>query len=243
MKPRMNFYQAGARHHEGDDGAGKPAGERPRAVADGAGQDPRLADQRLRLLHRHAHAGRPQAGETEQRLYLLDAWRESPLYTDRERAALAWTEAVTLVCRDPRARRRLRGGPRAFLGSRDRQADLLIATINAWNRLAISFRAITAGEGQRRDRGLIKSRWRARNRYRFRAGGWSSAPVCRWPPACRRWSPRPGRSRRAGDECLLRLQGFVDRDARSSTRSWRSSASFTTALRVQPGKISLPFDG
>src|SRR4029077_11311427 len=37
------------------------------------------------------------AGETEQRLYLLDAWREAPFYTDRERAALAWTEAVTLV--------------------------------------------------------------------------------------------------------------------------------------------------
>jgi AhpD family alkylhydroperoxidase len=36
-------------------------------------------------------------GETEQRLYLLDAWRESPVYTDRERAALAWTEAVTLI--------------------------------------------------------------------------------------------------------------------------------------------------
>jgi len=37
------------------------------------------------------------AGETEQRLYALDAWRETPFYTDRERAALAWTEAVTLV--------------------------------------------------------------------------------------------------------------------------------------------------
>ena len=38
-----------------------------------------------------------KAGETEQRLYLLNAWRESPLYTDRERAALAWTEALTLI--------------------------------------------------------------------------------------------------------------------------------------------------
>src|SRR5262245_31638391 len=38
-----------------------------------------------------------ERGETEQRLYLLDAWRESPVYTDRERAALAWTDAVTLV--------------------------------------------------------------------------------------------------------------------------------------------------
>ena len=44
----------------------------------------------------HTQDARKQ-GETEQRLYLLNAWRESPLYTDRERAALAWTEAVTLI--------------------------------------------------------------------------------------------------------------------------------------------------
>ena len=47
-------------------------------------------------------------GETEQRLYSLDAWRECPYYTERERAALAWTEAVTLDRGRPRARRRLR---------------------------------------------------------------------------------------------------------------------------------------
>jgi AhpD family alkylhydroperoxidase len=47
-------------------------------------------------LDMHAAAARKQ-GETEQRLYLLDAWRDSPLYSDRERAALAWTEALTLL--------------------------------------------------------------------------------------------------------------------------------------------------
>jgi len=47
-------------------------------------------------LHMHARDARAK-GESEERLYLLDAWRESPLYTDRERAVLAWTEAVTLV--------------------------------------------------------------------------------------------------------------------------------------------------
>jgi len=47
-------------------------------------------------LDMHSKAARA-AGETEQRLYLLDAWRESPFYSARERAALAWTEAVTLV--------------------------------------------------------------------------------------------------------------------------------------------------
>ena len=51
-------------------------------------------------------------GETEQRLYALNAWRETPFYTDRERAALAWTEAVTLDRRAARARRGLRGGAR-----------------------------------------------------------------------------------------------------------------------------------
>src|SRR5690242_11945745 len=46
----------------------------------------------------HMHTGEARAsGESEERIYILDAWRESPLYSDRERAALAWTEAVTLV--------------------------------------------------------------------------------------------------------------------------------------------------
>src|ERR1044071_7432740 len=47
-------------------------------------------------IHMHTHEARA-AGEKEERLYLLDAWRESPLYSERERAALVWTEAVTLV--------------------------------------------------------------------------------------------------------------------------------------------------
>ncbi len=47
-------------------------------------------------LHMHTRDARA-AGETEERLYLLNAWRESPLYTERERAALAWTEALTLI--------------------------------------------------------------------------------------------------------------------------------------------------
>jgi AhpD family alkylhydroperoxidase len=46
-------------------------------------------------------------GETEQRLHLLNAWRESPLYSERERAALAWTEALTLVSETHAPRRRL----------------------------------------------------------------------------------------------------------------------------------------
>ena len=81
-------------------------------------------------------------GETEARLYLLNAWRESPGYTDRERAALAWTEAVTLIS-ETRAPDDLYEDVRAqFSESETVNLTMLIATINAWNRIAISFRAV-----------------------------------------------------------------------------------------------------
>lgn len=81
-------------------------------------------------------------GETEQRLYLLNAWREAPAYTDRERAALAWTEAVTLIS-DTHAPDDLYNEVRAhFSDAETVNLTMLIATINAWNRLAIAFRAI-----------------------------------------------------------------------------------------------------
>ena len=85
------------------------------------------------------------AGETEQRLYVLDAWSEAPFYTERERAALAWTEAVTLISE---------GGISDELFSTVRaqfsEAELValtmaIVTINGWNRLAISFRSREVG--------------------------------------------------------------------------------------------------
>jgi AhpD family alkylhydroperoxidase len=79
-------------------------------------------------------------GETEQRLYSLDAWRECPWYSDRERAALAWTEAVTLVAAThvPDA---VYAEARAALGEKE-LADLTLAVvaINGWNRLAIAAR-------------------------------------------------------------------------------------------------------
>jgi alkylhydroperoxidase family enzyme len=81
-------------------------------------------------------------GETEQRIYLLSAWRESPLYTDRERAALAWTEAVTLIA-ETHAPDDVYAELRAQFSEQETvNLTMLIATINAWNRLAISFRAI-----------------------------------------------------------------------------------------------------
>lgn len=79
-------------------------------------------------------------GETEQRLYGLDAWRESPYYTAKERAALAWTEALTLVA-TTHAPDADFAEVRAHFQDKE-LADLswAIAAINAWNRVAIGFR-------------------------------------------------------------------------------------------------------
>jgi AhpD family alkylhydroperoxidase len=82
------------------------------------------------------------AGETEQRLYALSAWRETPFFTDRERAALAWTEAVTLVAQG-HVPDDVYDQARAQFTDKE-LADLTwaVAAINAWNRVAISFRAV-----------------------------------------------------------------------------------------------------
>ena len=99
-------------------------------------------------LHMHAREARA-AGEREERLYLLDAWRESPLYSDRERAALAWTEALTLVATTRAPDSDYDGLKPHFTEEEIVKLSLLIATINAWNRLAIGFRAVPAqGPGQ-----------------------------------------------------------------------------------------------
>ena len=81
-------------------------------------------------------------GEAEQRLYLLNAWREAPVYTDRERAALAWTEAVTLIS-ETHAPDDVYAEVRAHFSDVETvNLTMLIATINAWNRIAISLRAV-----------------------------------------------------------------------------------------------------
>lgn len=80
-------------------------------------------------------------GETEQRLYALNAWRESPFYDDRERAALAWIEALTLVA-DTHVPDAVYEEARRHFDERQ-LVDLtyLAMTINAWNRLAIAMRS------------------------------------------------------------------------------------------------------
>lgn len=81
------------------------------------------------------------AGETEQRLYALNAWRETPFFTDRERAALAWAEAVTHISNG--VSDELYEATREHFTEQE-VADLTwaVVTINGWNRIAISFRAV-----------------------------------------------------------------------------------------------------
>jgi AhpD family alkylhydroperoxidase len=81
-------------------------------------------------------------GEQEQRLYGLDAWEESPYYTDRERAALAWAEAVTDI-RETHAPDDVYQQTRKHFNEKElADLSLAIVTINAWNRLAISARSV-----------------------------------------------------------------------------------------------------
>ncbi|HEX6535824.1 MAG TPA: carboxymuconolactone decarboxylase family protein [Gemmatimonadaceae bacterium] len=80
--------------------------------------------------------------ETEQRLYSLDAWRECPYYTERERAALEWTEAVTRIAPD-HASDAVFGAVCPHFSERELcDLTLAIAAINAWNRLSIAARLV-----------------------------------------------------------------------------------------------------
>jgi len=81
------------------------------------------------------------AGETEQRLYVLPAWREAPFYTDRERAALEWTEALTLVSQNDVPDELYQRVRQHFDEKELVDLSLAIATINTWNRLAVAFRS------------------------------------------------------------------------------------------------------
>ena len=85
------------------------------------------------------------AGETEQRLYMLSAWRESPVYTDRERAALAWAEAVTLVTEGHVSDEVYEAARKEFSEQELIDLTFAVATINTWNRLNIAFRTEAGG--------------------------------------------------------------------------------------------------
>ena len=143
MKPRMNFYQAAPEAIK--------ALTALETLLQGSGLEQTLIELvRTRAsqingcafcINMHTHDARKH-GETEQRLYLLNAWREAPVYTDRERAALAWTEAVTLIS-ETHAPDDVYAEVRTHFSEAETvNLTMLIATINAWNRLAISFRTV-----------------------------------------------------------------------------------------------------
>jgi AhpD family alkylhydroperoxidase len=92
-------------------------------------------------IHMHTTDARAR-GETVERLFLLDAWRESPLYTERERAALAWSEALTLIAQTHAPDAVYEEVRRHFSEEELVKLSLLVATINAWNRIAIGFRSV-----------------------------------------------------------------------------------------------------
>jgi AhpD family alkylhydroperoxidase len=92
-------------------------------------------------LEMHTREARA-AGETEERLYLLSAWRESPLYTERERAALGWTEAMTLISQTGAPNDVYDALKASFTEEEMVELTLLINTINAWNRFAVGFRRV-----------------------------------------------------------------------------------------------------
>ena len=92
-------------------------------------------------VHMHTKDARAR-GETEERIYLLGAWHESPLYTERERAALAWTEAVTLVSETHVPDDVYSEARQSFSEEEIVKLTVAVATINAWNRIGVSFRAV-----------------------------------------------------------------------------------------------------
>jgi AhpD family alkylhydroperoxidase len=143
MKPRMNFYQAAP------DTMKALMALETQIASSGLEQSlMELVKTRASqingcafCINMHTQDARKR-GETEQRLYLLNAWREAPLYTDRERAALAWTEAVTLISQT-HAPDDVYNEVRAHFSEAETvNLTALIGAINSWNRIAIAFRAV-----------------------------------------------------------------------------------------------------
>lgn len=142
MEPRLDFYQSnpaaiqavmGLEKALGKSSLEKPLTELVRLRASQINGCAYCVDMHVReALH---------DGENQQRLHLIVSWRESPLYTDEERAVLAWTEALTLLPESQAPAvdfERLR----AFFSDGDiMRLSTAIAMINAWNRIAVGFRS------------------------------------------------------------------------------------------------------
>ncbi len=142
MKPRINFTTVDPEAVHAMSGL--------EGYARKSGLDPKLLDlvrMRASLINGCAycidmHSKDARAtGETEQRLYELSAWRETPFYSDRERAALAWTDALTLIAQTHAPDDVYEELRRHFSEAETVALTLAIVAINGWNRIAIGFRA------------------------------------------------------------------------------------------------------
>ncbi len=94
-------------------------------------------------------------GESEQRIYELSAWQETPFYTDRERAALAWTEALTIIAENDVPDDLYEYVRQQFSEKELVDLTLAIIAINGWNRLAINFRTVP-GSYQRKESKVVQ---------------------------------------------------------------------------------------
>lgn len=148
MKPRINYAKAAPGVYDAMDALDQ-------YLAGAAVEEPLLHLVRLRASQLNGCAycidmhwkDLRALGETEQRLYALDAWRECPFYTEREQAALEWTETVTMIA-DGHAPEAVFERVRPHFSDKElSDLTLAIATINAWNRLSIAAR-LTPGTYQ-----------------------------------------------------------------------------------------------
>jgi AhpD family alkylhydroperoxidase len=145
MTQRLNYYGAAPKAIEPLLGVGKTED----LVA--AGLEPALIELvKIRAsqingcancLHMHTADARKE-GEREERIYLLNAWRESQMYTPRERAALAWTESLTRLPETGAPDEDFAAVKAQFSDSEIVWLTMLIAAINSWNRIAVGFRVV-----------------------------------------------------------------------------------------------------
>jgi AhpD family alkylhydroperoxidase len=145
MKPRLNFFSASP-------DAMKAMNALEQQIARSGLEKPLVELVRLRAsqingcaycIDRHGSDAR-SAGESERRLILLSVWRETPFFNERERAALEWTESLTLVSETHVPDDVWERAQTQFTAAELVDLTLLVNTINAWNRFAIAFRKLPA---------------------------------------------------------------------------------------------------
>ncbi len=142
MKSRIDYARR-VRRRQSDARARKICSHlRHRGEIAGTHKNPCLANQRLRLLSRNTHKGRPRPGRNRATIYALKAWRETPFFTEKERAALAWAESVTQLSASQVPNDVYEIVREYFDETEIVNITTAIVAINGWNRFAVSFRSV-----------------------------------------------------------------------------------------------------